>query len=102
MSRQKEDGCGVKRGKISDDREFYKAVRDYTSNVWGWGAHRDDDYEYDPTPDELITLLNERIEWVREHQREVDKYLRRRAGPTWVRVIEGSGQHSGKGKMRKS
>ena len=42
------------------------------------------------TPDELIEMLNERIEWVKEHKRSVDKYLRKRGGPNWVRVIDGS------------
>ena len=80
----------MKTSEIHDDREFYQAVHEYTTKVWNWGAHVDDDYDNEPTPDELIGLLNERIEWVKEHKRSVDKYLRKRGGPNWVRVIDGS------------
>ena len=80
----------MKTSEIHDDREFYQAVHEYTTKVWNWGAHVDDDYDNEPTPDELIGMLNERIEWVKEHKRSVDKYLRKRGGPNWVRVIDGS------------
>ena len=80
----------MKTSEIHDDREFYQAVHEYTTKVWNWGAHIDDDYDNEPTPDELIGMLNERIEWVKEHKRSVDKYLRKRGGPNWVRVIDGS------------
>lgn len=80
--------------EIHDEREFYQAVRDYTDNVWQWGAHNDDDYDCEPTPDELIKLFQKRIEWVKEHQKAVEKYLRRREGPTWFRVIDGSGDQA--------
>lgn len=80
----------MKTSEIHDDREFYQAVHEYTTKVWHWGAHIDDDYDNEPTPDELIEMLNERIEWVKEHKRSVDKYLRKRGGPNWVRVIDGS------------
>ena len=50
----------------------------------------DEDEDSECTPDELIGLLEERIRWVEAHKRAVDRYLRKRNGPTWVRVIEGS------------
>ncbi len=80
----------MKTSEINDDRQFYKAVHEYTHKVWRWGMHVDDDYDIEPTPDELIAMLNERIEWVKDHQRAVEKYLRKRGGPNWVRVIDGS------------
>ena len=58
--------------------------------MWQWGAHLDDDFGCQPTPDELIDLLNERIQWVAEHKKAVEKYLRKRNGPGWVRVIDGA------------
>ncbi|MDH4107933.1 MAG: hypothetical protein OEW35_06435 [Gammaproteobacteria bacterium] len=76
---------------IRDDRDFYQAVNEYTGMVWRWGAHVDDDAEIEPTPDELIGILEERIRWVKEHKRVVETYLRRRGGASWVRVIDGSG-----------
>lgn len=76
---------------IRDDRDFYQAVNEYTSMVWRWSAHVDDDAEIEPTPDELIGILEERIRWVKEHKRVVETYLRRRSGASWVRVIDGSG-----------
>lgn len=76
--------------EIRDDREFYEAVREYTSRLWEWGAIRHGEDESERTPDELIELLNKRIAWVQAHKKAVDHYLRRRSGPTWVRVIDGS------------
>ena len=58
----------MKTSEIHDDREFYQAVHEYTTKVWHWGAHIDDDYDNEPTPDELIEMLNERIEWVKDHK----------------------------------
>lgn len=81
----------MKVSEICDEREFYAAVREYTSNVWQWGAHLDDQYEAEPTPDELIDILTERVRWVKAHKDAVDHYLQKRsAPPTWVRVIDGS------------
>lgn len=77
----------MKEPEIHDDREFYEAVHEYSANVWRWRAHFDETCEIEPTPDELITILETRIEWVNEHKRIVDKYLRKRNGPSWVRVI---------------
>lgn len=82
----------MKSREIRDERDFYRAVNEYTGKIWSWGAHCDDDLEIEPTPDELIAILEERIRWVREHKELVDRYLRRRSGPNWVRVIKGSGQ----------
>ena len=76
--------------EIQDDREFYKAVHEYSSKVWNWRAHLDDNCEVEPTPEELIMILEARIIWVKEHKRTVDKYLRKRTGRTWARVIDGS------------
>lgn len=76
--------------EIHDDREFYEAVHEYATKVWDWRAHVDDDCDIEPTPDEFIAILERRIEWVKEHKRIVDRYLRKRNGPTWVRVIDGS------------
>lgn len=76
--------------EIHDEREFYEAIRDYTRKAWQWVGFGDDDADTDCTPDELIDLLYERIHWVEAHKRAVDRYLRRRQGPTWVRVIDGS------------
>jgi len=81
--------------EIRDERDFYKAVNEYTGKVWSWGAHCDDDFETEPTPDELIAILEERIRWVKEHKALVERYLRKRSGPAWVRVIEGSGTDPG-------
>ncbi len=80
----------MKLNEIHNDREFYEAVREYTSKVWTWHAHIDDYQEVEPTPDELIEILEERVAWVKAHKRVVDRYLRKRSGPTWIRVIEGS------------
>ena len=81
--------------EIHDERELYEAVSDYSSKIWQWGAHMDDDYENQPTPDELIEILHERIEWVKEHKKAVDKYCRKRGGVTWFRVIDGTGKQAG-------
>lgn len=80
--------------EIHDEREFYEAVIEYSNKVWQWSAHIDDDFECPPTPDELIEMLQERIAWVQQHKKAVDKYLRKRNGPTWVRVIDGRGADS--------
>lgn len=84
----------MKVSEIHDEREFYEAVNEFSSKVWRWGAHMDEDFESQPTPDELIEMLNERIDWAKEHKRAVVKYLRKRNGPTWVRVIESSRSRS--------
>ena len=76
--------------EICNEREFYDAVREYTNKIWRWGAHLDDDDCDQPSPDELIGLLEARIAWVKAHKKAVDQYLKRRNGPTWVRVYEGS------------
>lgn len=89
--RNRIEGCSnMKAIQISNDKQFYQAVMDYSSNVWQWRGHDDDDFENDPTPDELIQILSERIEWIRQHKSAVEKYLLKRRGPTWVRVIDGS------------
>ena len=75
--------------EIRNDRELYEAMNEYTSRIWRWGAHVDDDCDSQPTPDELIDILNERLQWVMDHKRAVEKYLQTR-GPRWVRVIDGS------------
>jgi len=80
--------------EIHNDQEFYKAVREYTDKIWQWGAHIDEDFSEDPAPDELIRMLEERIAWVKAHKKAVDRYLRKRNGPTWVRVIEGNNSDS--------
>ena len=81
----------VKVAEIHDDRAFHDAEREYSRKVWEWRAHVDDECIIEPGPDELIAILETRIEWVKEHQRVVDRYLRKRNGPTWFRVIDGSG-----------
>ena len=80
----------MKVGEIRDERDFYEAVREYTNKVWQWGAHLDEDYKIEPTPDELIEVLKNRVKWVEAHKVAVDTYLRKRRSPTWVRVIDGS------------
>jgi hypothetical protein len=80
----------VKVSEIRDEREFYDAVREFSSKIWEWGAHRDGDFEFEPTPDELIEILEKRLDWVRAHKKAVDRYLRRRSGLSRVRVIDGS------------
>ena len=78
--------------EIHDDRELYEAVSDYSNRIWRWGAHLDDDADVQPTPDELIEILNERIEWVKEHKKAVDKYCQKRGRTKWFRVIDGTGR----------
>lgn len=85
----------MKVSKIHDERELYEAVSEYSSKIWQWGAHMDDDFEMQPTPDELIDMLIKRIEWVKAHKKAVDEYCRKRSGPTWVRVIDGTGKQAG-------
>lgn len=80
--------------EIRNEREFYQAVRDYSSRVWQWGASMDDDFDSEMTPDELLELLEERIKWVKAHKEAVDRYLQRQGGMRWVRVIEGSASDS--------
>ena len=84
----------MKVSEIHDERELYEAVSDYSSKIWEWRAHIDDDFERQPTPDELIAMLNERIEWVKEHKKAVDKYFRKRGSVKWFRVIDGTGKQA--------
>ena len=84
----------MKMDEIRDERDFYQAVRDYSSKVWAWGATIDDDYDSEITPDELLELLEERIEWVKAHKKAVDRYLQKQGGMRWLRVIEGSASES--------
>ena len=81
----------MKVDQIRNERELYEAVRDYTSKVWDWGGYADDDYDHQPTPDDLIAVLEQRIAWVKAHQEAVERYLNKRRGPLWVRVIDGTG-----------
>ena len=80
--------------EIRNERDFYQAVRDYSTKVWAWGATRDDDYESELTPDELLELLERRMEWVKAHKKAVDRYLQKQGGMRWLRVIEGSASES--------
>ena len=80
--------------EIKDDRQFYQAVKEYTNKIWEWRGFGDEDFDGEPTPDEFIQILEERIEWIRAHKKAVDRYLRKRNGPTWVRVIDGAGSKS--------
>jgi len=75
--------------EIRDERDLYQAVREYAANVWRWGVAEIDE-EAEPTPDEFIEILTERIEWVKAHAAAVDRYLRRRSGRTRVRLVDGS------------
>ena len=77
--------------EIKDDKALYQAVTEYASKVWEWKGYTDDDFDGEPTPDEFIEILEERIKWLKEHKRVVDRYMRKRNGPTWFRVIEGRG-----------
>jgi len=77
--------------KIEDERQFYQAVSEYAAKVWDWNAHVDVDFENDPTPDEFIAIPENRIEWIKAHKSAVYRYFRKRNGPTWVRIIDGSG-----------
>lgn len=78
--------------EINDEEAFYAAVSRFATMAMIWNIRRTGNTA---TPDEVIEILNERIEWVEQHKRAVEKYLRRRKGPTWVRVIEGSGDEPG-------
>ena len=80
--------------EIEDERQLYQAVCEYTNKIWEWRGFGDDDCDGEPTPDEFIRILEERIEWIRDHKRAVDQYLRKRNGPTWFRVIDGTGANS--------
>jgi len=84
----------VKMDEIRNEREFYQAVRDYSSKVWQWGASMDDDFNSEMTPNELLELLEERIRWVKAHKRAVDRYLQKQGGMRWLRVIESSASDS--------
>ena len=75
---------------ICNDRELYQAVHEYMSNVWRWGGDTDGEFGSEPSPDDLITLLESRIAWVKAHKEAIERYLNRRCGPHWVRVIDGS------------
>lgn len=75
--------------EIRDERDLYRAVREYAANVWRWGAAEIDE-EHEPTPEEFIEILTERIEWVKAHSAAVDRYLRRRIGRTRIRIVDGS------------
>ena len=76
--------------EIRSQREFYDAIHDYSRKVWHWGAEDQGEDGNEPTPDELLELLEQRIEWVKAHKKAVDTYFRKLHGPTWVRVIDGS------------
>ena len=84
----------MKMDEIRNEREFYQAVRDYSSRIWAWGATREDDFDDELTPDELLELLETRIEWVKAHKKAVERYLQRQGGMRWLRVIEGSASES--------
>jgi hypothetical protein len=90
FSRLTEACSYVKIDPICNDRELYRAVNEYMGNVWKWGGDLDGDFGAEPSPDDLITLLESRIAWVKAHQQAVEHYLNRRCGPHWVRVIDGS------------
>ena len=77
--------------KIEDERQFYQAVSEYARKVWDWNAHVDDDFENEPTPYEFIAVLEKRIERIKAHKYAADRYLRKRNGPSRVRVIDGAG-----------
>ena len=81
----------MKVDEIRNEREFYEAVRDYSSKVWQWGASLDGDCHSEPMPDELLELLEERIRWVKAHKKAVERYLERQGGLRWLSVIEGGG-----------
>lgn len=77
--------------EINDEDDFYAAISQYANKTIFWNVRRGGS---PPTPDDVIEILNDRIEWVEQHKRAVERYLRRRNGPMWVRVIEGSGDKS--------
>ena len=81
----------MKVDEIRNEREFYEAVRDYSSKVWQWGASPDyDDDTTEPMPDELLAILEERVQWVKAHKKAVDRYLARQGGTRWLRVFDGA------------
>lgn len=84
----------VKIPEIRNDHDFYQTVHAYTRKSWQWGIGVDEDIDGDdceePTPDEMIRILQSRIEWVKSYSASIDKYLQRRNGPKWFRVVEGS------------
>lgn len=84
----------VKIPEIRNDNDFYQSVYAYTRKFWQWGVEFDEDVDGNvceqPTPDEMIRILQSRIEWVKAYSASVDKYLQRRNGPKWFRVVEGS------------
>lgn len=85
-----EDYGSVKVNEIRNEREFYRAVRDYSSRVWQWGAPFDEDFDCEMTPDELVEVLEERIQWVKAHKKAVERYLQKQGGSRWLRVVGGS------------
>jgi hypothetical protein len=89
MARQQAQGAtgSMEEDEINDEEEFYAAVMLFAHKTIFWSVRAGGQT---PTPDDVIDMLNERIEWVQRHKRAVERYLRRRNGPTWVRVIEGS------------
>ena len=42
------------------------------------------------TPDELVEVLEERIQWVKAHKKAVERYLQKQGGSRWLRVVGGS------------
>jgi hypothetical protein len=94
LQQTREDCDSVRMDEIRNEREFYQAVRDYSSKVWQWGASMDDDFNSEMTPNELLELLEERIRWVKAHKRAVDRYLQKQGGMRWLRVIESSASDS--------
>ncbi len=81
--------------KIENERDFYKAISEYTEKTCSWQSWYEDDYIREATPDEMIELLQSRVEWLKAHKRAVDRYLRKQAGPHWVRVYENPKVESG-------
>ena len=85
-----EDYDSVKVDEIRDEREFYQAIKEYSSKVWQWGATYDDDFDGEMTPDELVEVLEQRVQWVKAHKKAVERYLQKQSGSRWLRVIDGS------------
>ena len=80
----------MKVDEIRNEREFYEAVRDYSGKAWQWGACLDDDIDGELMPDELLALLEERIQWVKAHKKAVNRYLEKQGGQRWLRVFDGA------------
>jgi hypothetical protein len=76
--------------EIRDENELYAAMSEYIEKSWHWGIDCYEDGVNEPAPQQLIEILNKRIEWVKAHSAAVEKYLRRRNGPTWYYVIDGT------------